>query len=149
MHGFRTVFSSFHHFGPRDAQSILSDAIKHGEGIAIFEGAKKDPRTMLVICFLPIIVLLITPSIPSFRWSRIFWTYVIPLVPFMIWFDGLMSCLRAYSEGELWQMSQNVQRTGYEWHVGTRGNGFVPITYLIGYLSVAFTAEVGLTSDLE
>jgi hypothetical protein len=61
------------------------------------------------------------------------WTYVIPLVPFMLWFDGLMSCLRAYSKDELFQMSKRLPVKDYHWQAGTKRDGFVPITYLIGY----------------
>jgi hypothetical protein len=133
LDGFRTIFSSFHHFSPKDALSILYDAAKEKQGIAIFEGASRDIRVVLAICFLPLAALLIAPTIKPFRWSRIFWTYAVPLVPFMLWFDGLMSCLRAYSQDELLQMSQRVRTTNYQWRVGTRANGFISITYLIGY----------------
>lgn len=131
--GFRTIFSSFHHFSPNDARRILWDAATHRQGIAIFEGAKRDIRVVLAICFLPMVALFITPAIRPFRWTRIIWTYVMPLVPFMLWFDGLMSCLRAYSKDELFQMSKQLRVKDYHWQAGTKRNGFVPITYLIGY----------------
>ena len=35
--GFRTFFTSFHHFPPRDAAGILQDAVEHRRGIGIFE----------------------------------------------------------------------------------------------------------------
>jgi ubiquinone/menaquinone biosynthesis C-methylase UbiE len=37
MSGFRTLFSSFHHFRPDDARKILGDAVAKGEGIAVVE----------------------------------------------------------------------------------------------------------------
>jgi hypothetical protein len=150
LRGFRTVFSSFHHFSPDEALGILCDAAKENQGIAIFEGANRDLRVVLAICFLPLVALLIAPTIKPFRWSRIFWTYVVPMVPFMLWFDGVMSCLRAYSKEELLQMSQKVRVRGYQWQAGTRGDGFVPILYLIGYPEKACSREsVSLPDDGE
>jgi len=147
LDGFRTIFSSFHHFSPKEASRILCDAAKEQQGIAIFEGANRDIKTVLAICFLPLAALFITPAIKPFRWSRIFWTYVVPLVPFMLWFDGLISCLRAYSQDELLQMSRKVQAKDYHWQVGTRANGFISITYLIGYPKKTRSRE--LVSSLD
>ena len=133
LHGFRTIFSTFHHFSPNQAHRILSDAATHGEGIAIFEGASRDIRVMLAICFLPFLALLTTPAIRPFRWSRVIWTYVIPVVPFMLWFDGIMSCLRAYSKDELFQISDQTRAEDYHWQAETKREGLIRITYLIGY----------------
>ncbi len=133
LNGFRTIFSSFHHFPPDEACSILYDAVEQDQGIAIFEGADRNLRVMLTICFLPLIVLLITPWIQPFRWSRIFWTYLMPIVPFTLWFDGIMSCLRAYSKDELLQLSRGARAKNYQWYAGKLENELVPITYLIGY----------------
>ena len=40
---------------------------------------------------------ILAPTIRPFRWSRLFWTWLIPLVPFVLFYDGIVSCLRAYS----------------------------------------------------
>jgi len=133
LNGFRTIFSSFHHFSPNEAHRILSDAATNRQGIAVFEGASRDIRVMLAVCFLPFLALLTSPLIRSFRCSRVFWTYVIPVVPFMLWFDGLMSCLRAYSKDELSEISDQTGAEDYHWQAGTKGEGFIRITYLIGY----------------
>jgi hypothetical protein len=43
--GFRTMFTSFHHFAPREARAILEDAFNQRQGIAVFDTAKRDVRT--------------------------------------------------------------------------------------------------------
>lgn len=148
--GFRTIFSSFHHFGPSEARDILSNAVASRRGIAIFEVARLSPRTMLVLCFTPLLVLLLTPFIRPFRWSRLFWTYILPVVPFVIWYDGWISCLRAYPVAELDEMIRDLDRTPhtalqprsqaasaeatpYTWELGEERTGILPVTYLIGY----------------
>jgi hypothetical protein len=44
--GFRTMFSSFHHFDKEQAVRILQNAVDDGEGIAIFEVARPRLSTM-------------------------------------------------------------------------------------------------------
>jgi len=130
--GFRTIFSSFHHFDPDEARRVLGNAVEGKQGIGIFEAARRTPRTMLTICCVPVIALLLAPSIRPFRWSRLFWTYLLPVVPFVLWYDGIVSCLRAYSREELHAMMRDIATDDYEWHVGDEESGWLPITYLIG-----------------
>lgn len=130
--GFRTMFSSFHHFNPADARAILADAARQGRGIAIFEAAKRDARTLVLICTLPFAVLALTPAIRPFRWQRLFWTYLVPVVPFTVWFDGIMSCLRSYSVSDMRELTEGLGTENYSWEVGEERSGRVRVVYLIG-----------------
>ena len=76
--GLRTLFSSFHHFHPTDARAILQDAVTKRQGIAIFEATHRSPLALSLMGIVPLMVLLVTPLIRPFRWSRLFWTYLIP-----------------------------------------------------------------------
>ena len=131
LKGFRTMFSSFHHFAPEDARRVLRNAVENGRGVAMFEAAKRSPRTMLLVFWVPFLALGLTPLIRPFRWSRLFWTYVIPVVPFVLWFDGIVSCLRTYSLAELRELVSGVP--GLDWEIGETRSGLLPITYLIGF----------------
>ena len=131
--GFRTMFSSFHHFRAVEARQVLADAVERRKGIAIFEMATRDPKIVLAICFLPLLILFLTPQMRPFRWSRLLWTYLLPVVPFVLWFDGWMSCLRAYSQDELRELVRGLPGQSYRWQLGTQDDGFLPVTYLIGY----------------
>ena len=111
---------------------MLGNAVACNQGIGIFEAARRAPRTMLTVCFVPIIALLLAPSIRPFRWSRLFWTYLVPAVPFVLWYDGLISCLRSYSREELDAMVRGLASNDYEWQVGEEQSGWLPVTYLIG-----------------
>jgi hypothetical protein len=133
LKGFRTMFSSFHHFRATEARKVLANAVEHGRGIAIFETARREPRIMLAVCIIPFLILLLTPRIRPFRWSRLLWTYVIPVVPFVLLFDGWMSCLRSYSHEELSTLVENLPGENYRWDLGTQADGFLPVTYLIGH----------------
>jgi len=133
LRGFRTIFSSFHHFGPEAAGKVLADAAAAGCGIGIFEVARRSARTMLAIFALPGLCWWLTPGIRPFRWSRVVWTYLIPVVPFVLLYDGLVSCLRAYSREELEELVRPLAGDGYVWEVGEELGGFLPVTYLVGY----------------
>jgi hypothetical protein len=130
--GFRTIFSSFHHFGPELARDVLFDALRQRRGVGIFEMASRSPRTMLAICCIPVISWCLAPAIRPFRWSRLFWTYLVPVVPFVLFYDGIVSCLRAYSQAELSELVRPLEASDYEWQIGEDRSGFLPVTYLLG-----------------
>jgi hypothetical protein len=134
LKGFRTLFTSFHHFRPKQARQILTDAVANNEGIAIFEFTQRKISAILAMLLTPLFVLLVTPFIRPLRFSRIFWTYIIPTVPLLVGFDGVVSCLRTYTPPELQELSGGLSEK-YQWEVGelpVKGS-IVPVTYLIGY----------------
>ncbi|MTW23024.1 class I SAM-dependent methyltransferase [Allochromatium palmeri] len=139
LDGFRTLFSSFHHFRPAQARAILADAVEKGQGIAVFESTLRHPLLLLYMLLTPLLVLLATPFIRPFRWSRLFWTYLIPVIPFAVMFDGIVSCLRTYTVAELRDMTKDLGDGHYTWDIGLERIGPLPvgITYLIGYPSQA------------
>ena len=129
--GFRTLFSSFHHFRPARAKEILADAVRKRQGIGIFEMTARSPVQIIPILFSPLFVILVSPFMGPFRWSRMFWTYVIPLLPFIVCVDGVVSCLRTYSPAELRALTEEFET--FEWEMGLlKGVGLLKITYLIG-----------------
>jgi hypothetical protein len=134
--GFRTFFSSFHHLKPEQAKAVLQDAVDAKTGIAIFESTQRHPLLLLYMLFTPFLVWLNTPIIRPWRWSRIFCTYVIPLIPFIVMFDGIVSCLRTYTPEELKVMVDSISAPHYEWDIGLQRIGILPVgvTYMIGYM---------------
>ncbi len=135
LRGFRTMFTAFHHFQPETGRAILQDAVDQGQGIGLFEQTRRHPLALVVMLTLPLIVWLSTPFIRPFRWSRLFWTYVIPVIPAVICFDGCVSCLRTYSPAELRELVAGLDGPAYVWDIGWLPSPLSPIgvTYLIGY----------------
>ena len=99
--GVRTLVNGFHHFRPEEARSILCDAAEDGAPIAIFEFVGRHPALLLSVLFAPINTLLIVPFIRPFHAAWIPLTYLVPLIPLLVLWDGLVSCLRVYDEDEL------------------------------------------------
>ena len=110
--GFRTIFSGFHHFSKPAAKAILNDAIKAKEGIAIFDGGDKKLLFILSILLLqPIGFVLLTPFIKPFSWLRIFFTYVLPVIPACTIWDGIVSAIRLHSVKELSDIANATNHT--------------------------------------
>lgn len=130
--GFRTLFTALHHFPPDTARAILADAVLHGRGIGVFEITRRTPLDLVGMLFLPLIALLVTPFIRPFRWDRLFWTYLVPVVPLAVWFEGTVSCLRSYTPRELRDMVAGLD--GYQWEIGAVWSPplITFMTYLIG-----------------
>ena len=133
--GFRTIFSGFHHFGRCTATAILNDAVNAKEGIAIFDGGDKNVLFILAILLLqPVGFLLFTPFIKPFRWSRIVFTYLLPLIPFCTVWDGIVSTIRLHTKRELCVIAKSTNSKHYRWQAGKVKNKLgMHIAYLIGY----------------
>ena len=133
--GFRTMFTSMHHFQPDDVVAVLQNAIDEGQGIAMFDVSTRHVLTILSVFLAPLGALVTTPFIRPFRWSRLLWTYAIPVIPFALWLDGIVSCLRAYSPAELRELAARLPASNYKWEIGeeSRIRGVLPVTYIVGY----------------
>jgi hypothetical protein len=133
--GFRTIFMALHHFAPGEGRAILASAVRAGEGIAVFEGASRTPAGLAVMAAVPVAVWLLTPMIRPFRWSRLFWTYLVPVLPLAILFDGVVSALRIYTPAEMKAMAAGVPGgDGYDWDAGLLQPKGAPVgvPYLVG-----------------
>ena len=130
--GFRTIFSSFHHFDPPNARAVLADNFHRKEGLAIFDAAERSIPVIAGTLFLPLLTLILAPGIRPFRWSRLLWTYLLPVIPMVIGLDGVLSCLRSYSRADLAELTEGLNSDNYSWKIGRVGDRFIRITYLIG-----------------
>ncbi len=133
LNGLRTFFLSFHHFEPKDAKKILQNAVNSRNAIAIFEGQERSFASLLAMFLSPVSVLLTTLFIRPFTFKRLLFTYVIPLVPLFVWWDGIVSSLRTYSVEEMSNLINQLEhKDDFEWEVGRIRSGPGYILYLQG-----------------
>lgn len=119
LDGVRTMFNAFHHFPPDAARAILADAVTKRRAIAIFEGTRHRALGLVVMPLQMPAIFLLTPFVRPFRWSRLVFTYLVPLIPFMVLFDGIVSFLRLYSADELAGLVASVPgHETYDWDIG-------------------------------
>jgi hypothetical protein len=132
--GIRTMFSAFHHFRPETAHRILRDAFQLRRPICIFEASSRMPAAIATASLIPLAVLLLTPLIRPISWVQIVFTYLIPILPLLIFWDGLASSLRIYSVEELIALTSDLDSSTYTWEAGLirAPRLATPLPYLIG-----------------
>jgi hypothetical protein len=146
--GFRTVFSSLHHFSPAEIVAMLQDAANQRQGFGAFEGAQRRAKTIAGIIFLPIAAVITAPFVRPFRLSRLFWSWILPVIPLVLFVDGVLSCLRAYSPAEMMAMCERVAAPGYVWDAGDASGRLGRVTYLLGY-PAAVPVQPGLPQSAQ
>ncbi len=132
LRGFRTIFSSFHHLDPPAACAILADACDRGEGIAVFEGARRNASTLALTIGVPLLAMQAAATARPVRWRRVLLTWLIPVVPAVLWIDGILSCLRSYSLADLRELTEGLSAPDYAWQIGEVPGRRVAIRYLVG-----------------
>jgi hypothetical protein len=132
LYGFRTIFSSFHHFPDTIARDVLGDAVRSGEGFAMAEVTSRTLQAFGTMWLMPLFDWILTPRMRPFRWSRLLLTYFLPLIPLVVLWDGLVSCFRTRTPSELLALTSNFPQ--YDWQAGyARGQGsWLAPVYLIG-----------------
>jgi hypothetical protein len=130
--GMRTMFNAFHHFAPASARSVLACAVEARQPIGIFEIPDRALSTIIPLFLTPLFVAAATPFMRPFRWQRLLFTYLLPLVPFMCWWDGIVSQFRAYTVTEMLELTRGLD--DYDWKAErVRIGGAGHVTYLLGF----------------
>jgi hypothetical protein len=134
LKGFRTLFTSLHHFRPDEARALLSDAAASGDGIGAFEYTERNWLVWGVpVLLIPLFVWITTPFMRPFSWRRLLWTYLVPVVPLVAAWDGLVSNLRTYSVEELEAIVRSLPDQGLTWQVGrVQSLGWSRVTFVVG-----------------
>jgi len=137
LSGLRTIFNALHHFRPEAARGILEDAAASRRPIAIFEVVERAPVAIVGVLLAPLTFALSLPFLRPFHWLWIPLTYLVPILPLFVLWDGLVSCLRIYSPRELRALVDSLEpelRDACTWDIGRIRLPGPPshATYLIG-----------------
>ncbi|KAL1840896.1 hypothetical protein VTJ49DRAFT_7638 [Mycothermus thermophilus] len=106
---FRLFNLAFHHFDDDLARRILKDTVNnsrtnHGGGIGIFELQSRSLAGFAACCLLLPATLLLAPYY-ALKWGTpltlLAFTYLVPVVPVVLVWDGWMSCLRTRTVEEV------------------------------------------------
>lgn len=137
LKGLRTLFTAFHHFRPADARRVLQDAVAKGQGIAILEPFE---RSLGIACLLGLAGIIrgltLTPRLGRMTPGRFALTYLLPIAPAIVAWDGVVSSLRSYTVAELRSLASSVSPAGFTWEAGqvpvATPDGPISLTYLVG-----------------
>lgn len=127
--------NSFHLFTSDEAKEILERVSNFGQPIVVVEGNNDSLWQVFgMTIIVPLTVILTAPFVKPFRIERIIFTYLIPILPIVTFFDGFMALFKLYSPSDLDQMTTAIKSEGYYWRSGKLENGRGgKIIYLLGY----------------
>jgi hypothetical protein len=131
----RTMVSSMHHMKPVVARQILQNAKESNQPILIFEISDNGPPIILwwlAIPFAFITTLFVTPMVRPMTWQQLVFTYVIPILPLFIAWDGAVSNARTYTLEDMDILIDGLSEEHYQWEKGKiKGKGGNKL-YLLG-----------------
>lgn len=134
--GLVTMVSSLHHMPPLVAKKILKNVMEQKQNFLAFEISDNKPPIAiwwLAIPFAFITSLFLTPLVRPMTWQQLVFTYLIPVIPLFIAWDGAVSNARTYTVSDLKVLTADLQSDQYQWEIGTvkgKGGGKV---FLIGH----------------
>ncbi|KAM6524626.1 hypothetical protein FALCPG4_010235 [Fusarium falciforme] len=119
---FRLFNLAFHHFDDDLARRILKDTVERKQGFAIFELQNRSVLSFMADLLLPIGVILSAPYY-ALKWgapSVFIFTWLIPVIPLVLIWDGVVSSLRTREPEEVEALlrSCGADATGWEMRSG-------------------------------
>tara|TARA_B100001094_G_C18147609_1_gene781734 strand:- start:973 stop:1581 length:609 start_codon:yes stop_codon:yes gene_type:complete len=135
--GVRTLCCAMHHMAPQVARGILKDAFEQRQPIVIFEISDNGlPRVLwpFAFPFVFLLALVLTPWIRPLTWRQIGYTYILPILPLLIAWDGAVSNARTYNHDDMKELIEGLDGSGYQWEMGVF-DGLGPFSkqlYLLG-----------------
>jgi len=92
---------AFHHFDDDLAANILENTIETSDGFCIFELQSRHISSFLLVSLTWPLLMLLSPFYFYNSPAHLFFTYLVPLVPFVVVFDGYISSLRTRTPEEV------------------------------------------------
>lgn len=133
--GVRSMVCSLHHMRPDAVRAILSDAATARQPFLAFEISDNSSPRFLWWTAVPIgalMTLFLTPFVRPLTLRQVVFTYLIPILPFLIGWDGGVSNARTYCLADLEALLAEFPSEGYLWETGTLGEGPSKRLYLLG-----------------
>lgn len=131
LEGTRTVFDGLHHLPPAAARAVLADAARRGVPFLSAEAVERSALGLLAVLLSPLLVWAVTPLLRPVSPGRLLFTYLVPLVPLMVLWDGVVSVLRCYRPAELAALAEGLS-PGYAWTVERSRPRGPAVTLLVG-----------------
>jgi len=66
------------------------------------------------------------------HWAALTFTYLPPLLPLAVWWDGLASTMRPYQSVELQRIVTSLPPAPYDWEIVELSGGPLPVLALMG-----------------
>lgn len=134
LRGVRTMICSLHHMRPEVARRILQDAQRQRRPFCAYEISDNSfPIAPWWLALVPnfLMALFITPLARPLTLRQLFFTYLVPVIPFCFAWDGAVSNARTYTLADMAILLEGLQSDDYSWEIGTIA-GKAKKLYLLG-----------------
>ncbi|CAD0084530.1 unnamed protein product, partial [Aureobasidium vineae] len=91
---------SFHHFDDKSAQKIMNSTLETADGLCILELQDRSLGCLVLMLGEPLLLFLVTVFWFPMQPLHLLFTYIIPILPFVQAWDGLVSCMRTRTFAE-------------------------------------------------
>ncbi|TKX20528.1 hypothetical protein C1H76_7339 [Elsinoe australis] len=99
---------SFHHFEDEDARRVIRSMLSNSDAFCVVELQERSLGCLAMLALEPVLLFLVSWYWFWGDWSQLFWTYVVPVLPVLHGWDGVVSCLRTRTFGEMREMIDGV-----------------------------------------
>jgi hypothetical protein len=132
--GVRTMFNALHHLPPALARAVFADAAAKRQPILVFELVERSLQGLAISLSVPWAMWTLMPLVRPRVLRALLLTYAVPILPALTWWDGMASCLRAYSADELHRLIDGLATPQYQFRVERRRARWRPyyVTCVIG-----------------
>lgn len=121
-HDARVIVNAFHHFDPAQAARIVADAVSRRKSLFVYEGFPRAVTRFLATGPAMLPALLLNPLMSGQqRVAKALLTYVLPVIPVVATWDGVVSALRMHDEADLRAMTS--PGDDYRWSYEERPYG--------------------------
>jgi len=122
--GLYTFINCFHQLNKEQAQDVLEQIAISKNPVVALEGNNDSLWQIIgMTVFVPLTVLLASPFVKPFHWSRLMFTYLIPILPLIIMIDGCLALLKLYNPEDLKELTSDIIVGNYKWQSGKNDNG--------------------------
>ncbi|POS82346.1 hypothetical protein EPUL_006363 [Erysiphe pulchra] len=129
---FRLFNLSFHHFDDNLGSDIIRNSLETADGFGIFELQDRTPVSMILMILIGLMLLLVTPFYFWRSPGHLFFTYIIPILPFVVVTDGYVSCFRTRTPEEVLELIKNCGASIEDWEILS---GREQHTWPVGHMS--------------
>ncbi|HVH42135.1 MAG TPA: hypothetical protein VM925_07315 [Labilithrix sp.] len=120
LDGVRTIFNALHHLPPDLARAVFADAAAKRQPILSFEFVERSAQGAALASLAFVGAPVLMPFVRPRRLDNFALTYLLPVLPVAIAWDGVASCLRSYSVEELREVVAPLERADYMFRVERR-----------------------------
>ena len=125
-----TIITTFHELDRREAQKAINNLLGYSKGFLIAEPIDKSAGQLFRLPWIVLYFWLVPLWTKPRTFSRLFFTWLVPVLPLFHMHDGLISLLRSYTKLDFVKLLKNGKSRGWEGEVNTID---VDTTYVLAW----------------